>query len=133
MLGLPQNPIQAGALCLASAAYTIAGISHFTNVDFFLDIMPPYLPFPLALVWISGVFEILGGLGLLVPKTRRLSSWGLIALLLAVFPANIHMMLNPDQFADIGPPAALYIRIPFQLVFMAWVWWVGRPDTTTDS
>ena len=68
-----------------------------------------------------------------MPKTRRFSSWGLIALLIAVYPANVHMMLSPDEFADVGSPTLLYIRIPFQFVFMAWAWWVGRPDEAKHS
>ena len=129
MLGLPKHPFKAVALLFASASYIIVGILHFTHVDFFLKMMPPYLPWHLELVWLSGVFEILGGLGLLVPQTRRWTSYGLIALLFAVYPANIHMWLHSEQFADVGSPLALTLRLPFQFVFMAWAWWVGRPDS----
>lgn len=126
---LPKSRIKAAALLWASASYIVVGILHFTHVDFFLAMMPPYLPLHLELVWASGVFEILGGLGLLVPKTRRFASFGIMALLLAVYPANIHMMLHPDQFAHLGPEWVLYARMPFQFVFMAWVYWVGTPET----
>lgn len=128
MLRLPTSPLKSVALVLASVSYIIVGVTHFTHVQFFLDIMPPVLPYPHALVWISGAFEILGGLGLLVPTTRRYASWGLIALLIAVYPANIHMMLHPEAFSHLGPPVALYLRMPFQFLFIAWAWWVGRPD-----
>jgi uncharacterized membrane protein len=128
MFGLPNTPLKAGALLLASVFYTAVGVMHFTHVDFFLRSIPPYLPYPLALVWLSGVFEILGGLGLLVPQTRRFASWGLIALLFAVYPANIHMWLNPELFSDLGSPTALTLRMPFQCLFIIWAWWIGRPD-----
>ena len=145
MFGLPQNPLKAAALLLCSASYIVVGILHFVpagliptdlialNQELFVRMIPSYLPYPLALVWISGVFEILGGVGLLVPQTRRFSMWGIIALLVAVYPANINMMLHPEDFADIGSPFALYIRMPFQFVFMAWVWWVATPDRSSKK
>ena len=106
------------------------GVSHFTDPEFFVSIMPPYLPAHLELVYLSGVFEILGGIGILVPAARRFSGWGLLALLAAVYPANIHMALHPELFPDLSP-AALYLRLPLQFVYGALVWWValapGRP------
>jgi len=96
-------------------------VLHFTSPDFFVDIVPPYLPAPLALVYVSGVFEILGGVGVLIPVTRRWAGYGLLALLVAVYPANIHMALHPEQFPDMSP-TSLYVRLPFQFVFAALVW-----------
>ena len=130
---LPRSPWKSGALILAAASYIIVGVTHFTNEEFFLSIMPPYLPAPLSLVWISGVFEILGGLGLLYRPTRLFASRGLVALLVAVYPANIHMALNAAEFAAEGyEPWTLYARLPFQLVFIAWALWVGRPDPESE-
>jgi uncharacterized membrane protein len=100
----------------------IAGANHFVNPGFYLKIMPPYLPAHLELVYLSGFFEILGGGAIMIPALRRLAGWGLMVLLLAVFPANIHMALHPDQFASI-PVAALYARLPLQFVLIAWVYW----------
>ena len=111
-------------LGLLAIAFIGVGVMHFTNADFFVNIMPPYLPWHLALVYISGFFEILGGAGLLIPKLRRAAGWGLIALMIAVFPANIHMAMNPDQFPDISP-TALYVRLPIQFVMIAVVWWAA--------
>ena len=111
-------------LGLLAIAFVAVGITHFTSPDFFVAIVPPYLPAPLALVYISGFFEILGGAGLLIPRLRRIAGWGLIALMIAVYPANIHMAMNPDQFPDLSP-TALYIRLPIQFVMIAIVWWVA--------
>ena len=132
ILALPRNHLKAFALISAALSYIVVGVLHFTHQDFFVSMMPPYLPLHVELVWLSGVFEILGGIGLLVPKTRRFSSFGIIALLFAVYPANIHMMLHPELFSDVGSPAMLYARMPFQFVFMAWAWWVGTPCSTRD-
>ena len=105
----------------------VAGANHFVHPDGYVAIMPPYLPAHLELVYISGVFEMLGGLGVLFSRTRKLAAWGLIALLIAIFPANVHMALHLEQFPDI-PAWVLYARLLFHLVFIAWVWWAVRPD-----
>lgn len=103
-----------------------AGIMHFVAPAGFVRIVPPYLPAPLLLVYVSGVAEIAGGLGLLIPGTRRLAGWGLIALLLAVFPANIYMLQAHGAGLPV-PMWALWLRLPLQLVLIAWVWWSTRP------
>ena len=107
-----------------------AGVAHFLSPDPFVRIVPAWLPAPLALVMVSGVFEILGGVGLLVRRTRRAASLGLIALYLAVFPANLNQALHQISFDGVTPiaPAALWGRLPFQLVLIAWALWVGRDD-----
>ena len=117
------------ALILASAFYIGAGILHFTKTAFYLKIMPPYIPWHLAMVQISGVCEILGGLGLLIPPVRRAAAWGLVALLIAVFPANVYMVTNPVA-AGAGSlsPLMLWGRLPLQLVFIVWVLWATDPS-----
>jgi uncharacterized membrane protein len=114
---------------LLAAAFIYVGVGHFTGPEFFVAIVPPYLPEPLLLVYASGVAEIAGGVGVLVPRLRRLAGWGLLALLVAVYPANIHMALHPELFPQMTP-AALYGRLPFQFLFAAWVWWATKPDAT---
>jgi uncharacterized membrane protein len=104
---------------------TVAGVLHFVIPDFYLKIMPPYLPWHLALVYLSGVFEILLGLLLLIPRFSPLAAWGLIALLIAVFPANLHMAMHPDAYPDINP-LLLYLRLPLQGVFIAWAYWLTK-------
>jgi len=77
----------------------------------------------MLVVIISGVAEIAGGIGILIPSARRMAGWGLLALLVAVFPANIYMAAYPERF---GIPAwILWVRLPFQVVFFAWVWFVA--------
>ncbi|MDP6980692.1 MAG: DoxX family protein [Myxococcota bacterium] len=134
MAWLPASIPQRIVLVLVALQFTYVGVSHFTNPDFFVAIMPPCLPAHLELVYLSGVFEVLGGVGVLVPMTRRFAGWGLLALLVAVYPANIHMAMNPEQFPDMSP-GALYARLPIQFVFAALVWYAMRPDASrvTDS
>jgi len=89
--------------------------------------VPPYIPWSLAMVQISGVCEIVGGIGLLLPQVRRAAAWGLVALLIAVFPANIYMVTDPVA-AGAGSlsPLVLWGRLPLQFVFIWWVLWATR-------
>ncbi len=109
-------------LWIMGLLYIAAGVNHFVHPDFYVKIMPPYLPWHLELVYISGVAEFLLGVLVLIPQTRSLAAWGLIALLIAVFPANLHMALNPDLYSNI-PPAVLWLRLPLQGVLIAWAYW----------
>ncbi len=116
-------------LLLLGAFFVFGGINHFRSPDVYVAIMPPYLPAHLALVYLSGVFELLGGIGVLVPATRSWAGWGLVALLVAVFPANLHMAVNPEPFVAEGMPLwGLYLRLPLQFLLMAWAWWATRTD-----
>ena len=124
---LPASLARRVALFVLAAFFIGAGIGHFTNAEFFIAIVPPYLPAAAALVYVSGVFEILGGLGILHPRSRRFAGYGLLALLAAVYPANLHMALHPELFPDVSP-AMLYARLPFQLVFAGAVWWATQPE-----
>lgn len=106
-----------------------SGVSHFVRPEPFMAIVPPYLPAPRALVYISGAFEILGGVGLLIPALRRWAGIGLVALLIAVFPANIYMAANDVPLGDVDVPWWGHaIRLPLQAVLIALVIWVSRPD-----
>lgn len=127
MSWLPRSIPQRIVLLLVAVQFTVVGVSHFTDPEFFVAIMPPYMPAHLELVYLSGVFEILGGVGILVPQTRRFAGWGLLALLVAVYPANVHMAMNPELFPDISP-TALYARLPMQFVMAGLVWYAMRPD-----
>lgn len=105
------------------------GAAHFISAGEFVRVMPPWVPWHLAMVYVSGVFEIAGGVGLLLTRTRAAAGWGLIALYVAVFPANLHMALNEIPLgAEPVPSWVLWARLPFQLVFIAWAYWVSRED-----
>ena len=106
------------------SAYIYVGIRHFIDPNFFLAIMPDFLPYHLEAVYISGAFEILLGGMLLFKKSRRIAGWGLIALLIAVFPANIYLAQNEAaQHALNISQTAAYIRLPFQALFIGLAFW----------
>jgi uncharacterized membrane protein len=117
-------------LYLMAAFYIAAGVNHFLSPDFYVAIMPPYLPWHLELVYLSGIAEIVCGVGLLIPRTRVLAAWATIALLIAIFPANLHVALNDLPLAGRSEGAGIWnwVRLPFQLVLIAWAWWYTRDD-----
>ncbi|GAC1447470.1 MAG: DoxX family protein [Isosphaeraceae bacterium] len=101
-----------------AALFLSAGIGHLLAPKFYLKIMPPSLPFPLALVVLSGVIEIILGILLVVPAYSRLAAWGIIALLIAVFPANFYMYQHYELFSV--PPLVLLLRLPMQGLLILW-------------
>jgi uncharacterized membrane protein len=105
-----------------------AGTMHFVQPEFYVKIMPPYLPWHLALVYLSGFFEIALGALLLVPRFSRLAAWGIIALLVAVFPANIYLY----QHQEILPAAPIVhlLRLPLQAIFILWAYWHTRRNNS---
>jgi uncharacterized membrane protein len=108
--------------------FVLAGAMHFIKPRVYRQIVPPYLPAPEALVYLSGVAEAAGGLGLMLPSKRARARWWLVATLLAIFPANLHMAQHPEQYPQIpGGAQSLKLRLPFQAVFIAWVLAAGRP------
>ena len=124
-LRLPEHRSRRLGLLGLSAFFVAAGVNHFVNPSFYVAIMPPFVPAHLTLVYVSGAFEVLGGLSVLVPRLRSVAGWALVGLLLAVFPANIHMALNPELFPDVSP-IVLYVRLPLQLLLMGWAVWATR-------
>jgi uncharacterized membrane protein len=108
------------------------GITHFTNTAFFVSIVPPWFPWALAAVYISGVFEILLAILILPPLTRPLAGWGLVALTLAVTPANIHMWLNPELFPETSE-TALTVRLVVQVFLLALIWWSTRLPGASET
>jgi uncharacterized membrane protein len=105
---------------LLAVFFVAAGVNHFISAEFYREIMPPYFPWPSELVAISGVAEILGGIGVLIVRLRKVAALGLIALLLAVTPVHIHMAMYGFRSA---PAWALWLRLPFQIILIAWVYW----------
>ena len=106
--------------------WIVAGVMHFVIPRQYEAIVPDYLPAHRELVVASGVAEIAGGLGVMHPRTRRAASWWSVATLIAVFPANLHMALHPDRYKVPGGRTALYLRLPVQLLFIAWSLAAGR-------
>jgi uncharacterized membrane protein len=119
---------------LLAALFVLAGTLHFLFPSIYVGIMPPYLPWHRELVFLSGMLEILGGLGLLIRRTRRAAAVGLVLLLLAVAPANLNMALDARA---VGHPlwwqAVLWIRLPIQLLLIAWVWYVGQITSRREA
>jgi uncharacterized membrane protein len=111
---------------LLTAFWVFAGTMHFARPAMYEAIMPDYLPAHRELVLISGAAEIAGGVGVAVPQTRRAAGWWLIALLAAVFPANLHMALHPERYKQIPEPL-LWARLPLQAVAMWWAWRTTHP------
>lgn len=105
-----------------------AGIMHFVNPSFFLKIMPQYLPLHKELVLVSGVCEALLGILLLIPAYSRWAAWGIVALLIAVFPANLYVYQHQELIA--APPLVHLLRLPLQGVFILWAYWHTRPAIT---
>jgi len=117
-------------LWLMAAFYIFAGYNHLANPAFYLAIMPPDLPNPEWLNVASGLAEIVLGVFLLEPRTRVYAAWGIIALLVAVFPANVYVATEniglPDGEAGTGNAVANMVRLPFQALFIVWAWWYTR-------
>ena len=120
-LNLPTGFWRRLALFSFSIFFISAGIDHFTNVDFYLSIMPPSFPLHLEAVYISGFFEVIGGIGLLIPKVRKIAALGLLALLISVYPANIYMALYPEAFPQYSLNL-LYFRLFLQFIAFYWAY-----------
>jgi len=112
---------------LIAGLFLTTGTLHFLKPGLFVKIVPPRLPWPLGLVYLTGFLELAGGAGLLVPKFQRIAAYGLAALLIAVLPANIYMAAAPVKFGGfLDQPLYHWIRIPFQGVLIAWLLWCAR-------
>ena len=112
---------------MMGALYLVAGVGHFVITKVYIGIMPDYLPAHRELVLLSGAAEMAGGLGLLVPGTRRVAAWGLVVLLLAVMPANVWMVQHPERWPGI-PVWALWGRLPLQGLLVWWAWLYTREE-----
>ena len=114
---------------ILAACIIFVGVLHFVIPNIFAKLIPAELPYPLSLVYISGFFEILGGIGLLIPPVSHAAAWGLLTLFIFVFPANINMAVNQIQLPNIpNSPWFQAARLPFQAVLIAWAWWYTRPS-----
>jgi uncharacterized membrane protein len=119
------KPLKQASIYLMGFSYILVGIVHFVKTDFFLTIVPPYLPFPLALVYLSGAIEIMLGSLLMVKKYQRYAAWGLVLLLIAVYPANIYLAFNevPQEALEVSAFMASWVRLPIQFVLIGIAYW----------
>ena len=108
-------------LALVFLWFAVGGVAHFVLTDAEMRIVPPFIPWPRAAVLVSGVFELLGAVGILIPITRRAAGIGLLLLTIAVTPANVYMLQHADAFSV--PRWALILRLPFQLALLAMILW----------
>ncbi len=125
--------LKRASLGILAAFYTVAGILHFVKPENYLRIMPPALPAPLALVLLSGAAEFVLGIAVLFPRTRRRAAWGIVALLIAVFPANLYMYQRSVETRGAAygvAPIVLYWRLWLQAGFVLWAYWHTRRDST---
>jgi len=114
---------------ILAVCMVVAGVLHFAQPDPFIRIVPGFLPAPATLVYLSGAIEMLLGVGLLVPATRQFSASGLVVLFIAVYPANLNMAINHIKIAGIPDTWWFHaIRLPFQLVLIAWAYWLTQPS-----
>lgn len=128
------NALRVALRGVLAVFFLVAGANHFRSPQVYLGMMPPWTPWPEVMNGLSGVGEILGGVGLIAPWVwaRRLAGWGLLALLVAIFPANLHVAMQGKMPGFNFSPTVLWWRLPFQAVFMAWVWWVALAKPRQD-
>ncbi|MES2488166.1 MAG: hypothetical protein V4607_00140 [Pseudomonadota bacterium] len=125
------NKLKLAGLGFVFIWFFFGGIGHFVATDFFVSIVPPYVPEPRAMVYISGVFELLGAIGILFARWRSLAGIGLVVLIIAVTPANIYMWQNPALFPDFTP-MMLNVRMVIQVLLIACVIWSTRAPRTAQ-
>lgn len=128
------NQLKRISLFLLPLLFAGAGLLHFLKTDLYVKIVPPHFPSPPLLVYASGIAEIAGAIGLLLPPVRRLAASGLVLLLIAVFPANVYMALhNVRVTSTFIPQWLLWARLPLQAVLIWWILWASRPKRPHSS
>lgn len=127
LASLPAAPLKCAGLLFTFTWFMVGGIGHFVLPGFFVSICPPWVPEPLAVVYLSGVVEIALALQLLPRRTRGWAGYALLALIVAVTPVHIWMLMVPERFPQF-PVALLWLRLVIQAAFFANVWWSTRPD-----
>jgi uncharacterized membrane protein len=119
-------------LWVMGAFYILSGLNHFLSADAYIAIMPDYLPWHSQLVFLSGLVEVGLGIAVLIPATRVAAAWGIIVLLIAIFPANLYVAMNDLPYVGDEPSTVLnWLRLPLQVVLIAWADWYTRPVPTS--
>jgi uncharacterized membrane protein len=117
-----RRPIKSALRYLMAAFYVWTGISHFTRPEFFLSLMPPYIPLHAEMVSLSGIAEIVLGVLVAIPRTAAFAGWGIIAMLIAFLPVHVHMLVNNHLYPE-APTSMLWARFPIQALFILWAYW----------
>ena len=124
--------LKIGLLALMAAFYVMGGVNHFLNPDFYLEIMPPYIPAHGTMVALSGVAEILLGVLVMVPATRRWAAWGIVLMLIAFLPVHVHMLVNNHLYAEVST-AFLWARFPLQALLILWAWFYTLGSASSED
>ena len=117
-----RRPIKSALRYVMAAFYIYAGVSHFTRPEFFLSLMPPYMPLHTELVYLSGIAEIVLGVLVAIPRTAMFAGWCIIAMLITFLPVHVHMLVNNHLYPE-APTWALWARFPIQAIFILWAYW----------
>jgi len=117
-----RRPIKSALRYVMAAFYIWAGVSHFTRPEFFLNLMPAYMPLHTELVYLSGIAEIVLGILVAIPRTAMFAGWCIIAMLIAFLPIHVHMLVNNHLYPE-APTSALWLRFPLQALFILWAYW----------
>ncbi len=125
------TPTRRAALAFVFLWFALGGVAHFVATDLEMQVVPPALPWPRAIVLVSGLCELAGAIGLLVPSWRRAAGWGLFALTVAVTPANVYMLQTADRWPV--PEWLLVARLPLQVVLLGLIWWSTKPRVDRGS
>jgi uncharacterized membrane protein len=135
-VGSPRRrPVKSVLRYVMAAFYVWAGVNHFARPDFYLNLMPAYIPLHTELVYLSGIVEIVLGVLVAIPRTAALAAWGIILMLIAFLPVHVHMLVNNHLYPE-APTSVLWLRFPIQALFILWAYWyTGRSERgrTTDS
>ncbi|MBA3693731.1 MAG: DoxX family membrane protein [Acidobacteria bacterium] len=129
----PIKTVKDNARIATGLTFIFTGATHFLMPGKFMEMMPPFIPAPHLMIYASGVFEIMGGIGLIVPTTKRPAAYGLAALLIAVFPANIYVALSKVQLGGfMNYSFYQWLRLPLQIVLVGWILWFASKRTTKE-
>ncbi|MCX7060688.1 MAG: hypothetical protein NTZ11_07300 [Gammaproteobacteria bacterium] len=129
LASLPAAPLKRTGLLFTFTWFIVGGLGHFVVPDFFVSICPPWVPEPLRVVYLSGLVEIALALQLIPRRSRSAAGYALLALIVAVTPVHIWMLMVPERFPQF-PVALLWLRLLIQAAFIVNVWWSTRPDPT---
>ena len=124
--------VKLGTRYLLGVLFVILGINHFVDPDFYMKLMPGYLPLHYELVILSGITEVIAGAMLFYGPTVRLGAWGIVAMLVIFLLVHVHMIVHAELYPNV-PLWVLWLRLVFQFLFIAWAWWYTRPEKPTKE